>query len=128
MTAATHKLIAKHAVMFARECYEAAASLGKGVGNAFYREWPDMEEFCRKNWPMFVPQVRETFVDLLTLPDEDHPHWNTLPDDQKLSKRYKAEVHEALCYDGAAKSSPEIVVQPEEFSPRAKLLGSTALH
>jgi hypothetical protein len=99
MTAATHRLIAKHAVMFAREAYEAAAL----YSNAFYREWPVMDAFCRANWPMFVPDVREVFVDLLALPDEDHPDWGRLADDRKLCKRGKAEIHEALCYDGAAK-------------------------
>jgi hypothetical protein len=99
MTAGTHRLIAKHAVMFARECWEAAAVRS----NAFYREWPDMDGFCRANWPMFTPRVREVFVELLTLPDEDHPDWAHLPDDRKLSNRGKAEVAEALCYDGAMK-------------------------
>jgi hypothetical protein len=86
MTAGTHRLIAKHAVMFARECWEAAAVRC----NAFYREWPDMDGFCRTNWPMFTPRVREVFVEMLT-------------DDRKLSRRGKAEVAEALCYDGAMK-------------------------
>lgn len=116
MTQATHKLIAKHAVMFARECYEAAASLPKGVGNAFYREWPSMDAFCTANWPMFVPDVRNVFVDMLSLPDDVLPACE------------KEKIHEALCYDGAAKAQPQIVVQPEEFSARAKLLGSTAIH
>lgn len=100
MTAATHRLIAKHAVMFAREAYEAAAVRS----NAFYRTWPDMDGFCRANWPMFVPDVREVFVELLTLPDEDHADWANLPDDKKLSRRSKAEICEALCCDGAAKT------------------------
>ena len=116
MTAATHKLIAKHAVMFARECYEEAASLPKGVGNAFYREWPNMDDFCRANWPTFVADVRNVFVDMLALPDEVLPACE------------KEKIHEALCYDGAAKKQPEVVVYHEEPSPKAKLLGSPALH
>lgn len=116
MTAATHKLIAKHAVMFARECYERAASLPNGVGNAFYREWPSMDAFCTANWPMFVPDVRDVFVDLLSLPDDVLPVCE------------KEKIHEALCYDGAAKAQPQIVIHQDEPSLKSRLAASTAMH
>jgi hypothetical protein len=103
VTAGTHRLIAKHAVMFAREAYEAAAVRS----DAFYRTWPDMDAFCRKNWPMFVPDVRQVFVEMLRAPDEDHPDWSRLTDERRVSRRLKAEICEALCYDGAAKGRPE---------------------
>lgn len=112
MAQGTHRLIAKHAVMFARECYETAAMRPKGAGNAFYAEWPDMDEFCRKNWHMFVPDVRRVFVDMLTLPDE------------QLPQARKDEIAEALCYDGVAKFQ----FRAPESSARQSLLGSTALH
>jgi hypothetical protein len=116
MTAATHKLIAKHAVMFARECYEEAASLPNGIGNAFYREWPNMDDFCRANWPMFVPDVRNVFVDMLALPDEVLPACE------------KEKIHEALCYDGAAKAQPQILVPETEHSLKSRLAASTVMH
>lgn len=116
MAQATHKLIAKHAVMFARECYEEAASLPNGIGNAFYQAWPNMDDFCRTNWPMFVPDVRNVFVDMLSLPDDQLPACE------------KEKIHEALCYDGVAKKAPKIVVAPQEHSLRTKLTASAAWH
>lgn len=103
MTAGTHRLIAKHAVIFAREAYEAAAMRS----DDFYRAWPEMDRFCRANWSMFVPDVREVFVQMLSMPDEEHPDWSRLGDERRVSRRLKAEICEALCYDGAAKGRPE---------------------
>lgn len=53
----------------------AAAFWDHGDRSARFREfWPDLDQFVGRNWPKFVQEARDTFVDMLTRSDVP-AHW-----------------------------------------------------
>ena len=72
-----HKLIRKTAKEFAGCFYEYAAH-----DNQFYKHYPSVDKFIRREWAKFVTVSRETLAKCLMSPN--------------LSEAEKAEIYEAL--------------------------------
>lgn len=56
----THLLIKQTAIEFAGEFYEEAAH-----DNLFYKYYPNLEFFVRREWPKFVDVARKYLIELL---------------------------------------------------------------
>jgi hypothetical protein len=76
-----HKLVKQAAEEFAGAFYERAA----GRDDRFYKEWPNVRIFIRKNWRNFVMAARQVLATMLR--------------GEATSPHMKAEIYEALTMD-----------------------------
>ena len=52
--------------------------------NAFYKHYPNLEDFIEVEWHLFIPKAREVLAQMLAM---DYP------------ETYKEQIHEALVLD-----------------------------
>lgn len=82
-----HHLIAETAKGIAAVVYEDCAS----ADDAFFKLWPNQNEFVRRRWKSFIQPARETLADML------HPSKHYL-----TTEHMRREIHEALLLNAAA--------------------------
>jgi hypothetical protein len=76
----------------AEEVYEKNASRS----NEFYAEYPDLQSYVEKCWPLFLEAARATLAQLLT---------------SSLDENLKIQIHDALIKDATLRRGREGVLQ-----------------
>lgn len=79
-----------------KQCAEEMAGafyeLRASRDDRFYREWPSVKDFIRKNWRNFVVTARQVLTSMLT-----KPH---------MSDKAKSEIYDALINDSSLPWAP----------------------
>lgn len=104
MTQIIHWRIAKIAKALAQEAYELCAR-----EDAFYKRWPTMRLYVKRNWQHYIPFARQSLYDIL---GKDYSfEIRTGAYTEESVQAMKDEVYEIVLIDSGAKTTqaPQVV-------------------